>query len=198
VNVGRKPKGGPRRAVVDGVLLDPVRYLKSLKCVWRTYRPEEILPLIGEEPHRRVVIEFEGITYTANFSSLKLQNFKRSLVCVECGRVGVEFRAESANYEAGEGNLHLNLYSEDGVMMTKDHIIPACKGGWNGLDNTQTMCAECNVQKGDTSEVKYCCGAPGDDVESSGGHGSGVGPQEAIIGPIRFAALSDLVSSIIP
>jgi 5-methylcytosine-specific restriction endonuclease McrA len=43
---------------------------------------------------------------------------------------------------------HLNLYAEGPgnkkILMTKDHIIPACKGGKGTLDNLQPMCAKCN------------------------------------------------------
>jgi hypothetical protein len=48
---------------------------------------------------------------------------------------------------------HFNLYSQldDGqlILMTKDHILPACKGGPNHIDNMQTMCYHCNSLKDD-------------------------------------------------
>lgn len=45
---------------------------------------------------------------------------------------------------------YLYAVDQDGeeVMMTKDHIIPVSKGGKNTLENYQTMCRKCNVQKG--------------------------------------------------
>jgi 5-methylcytosine-specific restriction endonuclease McrA len=145
---------GRRPAVVNGSLLDPRRYLKSLKCVWRTFRPEEVLPLIDFQAERMVVAEFGGITYTANCSSLRLQNFKRSLTCVGCGRTGVEFRAECNVSDAKRGNNpHLNLYAEDGTLMTHDHIRPVSRGGSDSLDNTQTMCSECNCRKADSIQM---------------------------------------------
>jgi 5-methylcytosine-specific restriction endonuclease McrA len=48
-----------------------------------------------------------------------------------------------------EQNPHLNLYSEDHVLMTKDHIIPRSKGGKNHMSNYQTLCYECNQEKRD-------------------------------------------------
>ena len=41
------------------------------------------------------------------------------------------------------------MFSEDGTMMTKDHIIPKSKGGPDCIDNFQTMCEECNKKKKD-------------------------------------------------
>ena len=32
--------------------------------------------------------------------------------------------------------------------LTVDHIVPVAKGGDNDIDNLQTLCVECNVQKG--------------------------------------------------
>lgn len=51
-------------------------------------------------------------------------------------------------------SYHFNLYAlkENGheVLMTKDHIIPKCKGGGLSLSNLQTMCHKCNQKKGDS------------------------------------------------
>jgi len=189
--------GRRRSSGRNGGPSDQERQARSIKCVWRVYTVDEVVPLIGEEPYRRTVIELDGVEYTANFNSSKLNDFKRSLSCAACGRVGVEFRAESHREDPRNGSLHLNLYSEDGVLMTQDHIIPRCKGGWSGPDNTQTMCAECNVEKGSTSEVVYCCGEPGGGSQIRGIYGL-LDPHEAISDPAISADLSDLESTIIP
>ena len=85
----------------------------------------------------------------AKLSSTRLKLFKRemgNLECVCCGRKGSEFRLETLT--ASKIRPHFNLYSEDNVLMTKDHIIPASLGGSDGVDNMQIMCSVCNGKKG--------------------------------------------------
>lgn len=40
----------------------------------------------------------------------------------------------------------------DDVVLHVDHIIPRSKGGSDGDDNLQTLCAECNLGKGNRSD----------------------------------------------
>lgn len=77
-------------------------------------------------------------------TSTRLMTFAtKGLNCVTCGREGSYFEVND-----NTSGPHLNLYSTDGVLMTKDHIIPKSKGGSNGLCNMQTMCRRCNAKKG--------------------------------------------------
>ena len=72
--------------------------------------------------------------------------------CVGCGRVGVLLLVTQ---DKG-GRRHVDLYTDDFVLMTVDHIIPkaeARKMGWGklaieSLDNKQCMCEPCNNKKG--------------------------------------------------
>lgn len=65
--------------------------------------------------------------------------------CVTCGVKGTHFKLQRSK---GSKRFHFNLFTDEGVLMTKDHIIPKSKGGLNTLDNYQVMCTHCNTKKG--------------------------------------------------
>lgn len=75
--------------------------------------------------------------------------------CVCCGRVGTQFCLGEGKH-VGEKNRgadrHWDLYTDDGVAMSIDHIHPRSKGGRDHLNNYQIMCIECNVFKGNKPE----------------------------------------------
>ena len=114
---------------------------------------EEIAFRLGDDKKGEIRFKDEKVKYKLN--SPRLICFKNSPVCVGCGREGVLFRLE---WPPHHGSPHLNLYSEDGELMTHDHIIPqskykAIKGSLQGLHgqrNLQTMCYLCNTKKADT------------------------------------------------
>lgn len=43
--------------------------------------------------------------------------------------------------------------ASDGVILHVDHIIPVSRGGATTLDNLRTLCADCNLGKGDKLET---------------------------------------------
>ena len=60
--------------------------------------------------------------------------------------------------------MRFSIYARDGyrcricgarqgkiVQLEIDHIIPIAKGGKSTYDNLQTLCHNCNVQKGDNN-----------------------------------------------
>lgn len=81
--------------------------------------------------------------------------------CVRCGREGV-LLLKTVETKGKKPQTHVDLYTEDFVLMTVDHIVPkaiAKKAGWSRaarerLKNKQTMCSPCNNGKGhSTREV---------------------------------------------
>ena len=72
--------------------------------------------------------------------------------CVNCGIEG-QFFAKECDIRRHGDVPHLSLYSvdDDGqeVLMTKDHIVPVCHGGYEGYSNMQPMCMFCNNDKSD-------------------------------------------------
>lgn len=93
--------------------------------------------------------EFDGFMVKP-FSARYQVFYNKGIKCPDCGRKGAYFTLD-ADSNNGKNSLirHFNLYSEDGVLMTKDHIIPKSKGGKNILSNYQPMCTICNAKKKD-------------------------------------------------
>ncbi len=114
---------------------------------FEVYSLEEILPLIKTSDYGSFDKKIRMSNGT-RLSSLRLLTFKKSQVCVKCGLKASYFRRESSLNE----NPHLNMYGvnefDEEVLFTKDHIIPRSKGGKDILENLQTMCSECNSEKG--------------------------------------------------
>ena len=120
---------------------------------------EDIIDLISDKRDDKAVFSTAYGEKYVRINSLRLQCFKRSSVCVECGRRGERFALESS--KEGE-NPHLNFYAIDNdgneVLMTHDHILPRSKGGKNCIDNVQTMCAICNMKKDNDVKSELLCG----------------------------------------
>ena len=117
------------------------------------YSIDEVFNLLGEDTLKETgeliksdSIEFNG--YQIYKDSWRYRTFYHNgLKCACCGRIRTYFKlkADSKNIE----RAHFNLFSEDGTLMTKDHIIPRSKGGPDCIENFQTMCEECNKKKRD-------------------------------------------------
>ena len=91
-------------------------------------------------------IQVEG--HDVYTTSLRYKTFiEKGYRCVCCGRTGAYYALEKA-VESKKNRAHFNLYSNDGVLMTKDHILPRSKGGKDCIENMQTMCTICNSAKG--------------------------------------------------
>ena len=70
--------------------------------------------------------------------------YQKGCDCVKCGRKGSYFKLEESD---NPERRHFNLYSEDNILMTKDHIKPKIAGGKDIIENLQPMCSICNSEK---------------------------------------------------
>lgn len=91
--------------------------------------------------------------YTDYRTHKRLQVFvHKGRECVTCDRVGTLLLV---TVDKG-GQRHVDLYTDDFVMMTVDHIMPKAQAkrlGWGKkatekLRNKQPMCSPCNGSKG--------------------------------------------------
>ena len=77
-----------------------------------------------------------------------LGNFK----CVSCNLPANFFAIEEIASKSFNG-LTINMYGVNNnkeILFTKDHIIPKSLGGADSQENYQTMCWNCNQQKGNS------------------------------------------------
>lgn len=93
-------------------------------------------------------VEFSG--QQVKLASLRLRTFAiHGIECVDCGVKASFFAMERHKIDE---NYHLNLWAvrENGeqVLMTHDHILARSLGGADNISNTQTMCMDCNFEKG--------------------------------------------------
>ena len=72
--------------------------------------------------------------------------FNKGLACVtpNCKNVGTRFICA----RGGNGGHNWDIFTDDLVMMTVDHIVAKKNGGGNELENLQPMCCHCNTTKG--------------------------------------------------
>jgi hypothetical protein len=159
---------------------------------------QELLSLIGSRPYRKKMklITPNGFVYSINTYSSRLRCLKRSPVCVACGKVGEVWFLESIlNNGVVETPPHLNLYAivknknhqRDGLtLMTQDHIVPRAHFGSSAQINLQTLCCNCNNDKGcaldwhggKRPQVSHVPSSHGGDTYDEGSEGSGEAPAE--------------------
>ena len=128
----------------------------------KRYEIDEVFSLIGEEylannndGHKtKTDMIIDG--FNVRPKSLRYMTFyQKGVKCVCCGKEGTHFKLCG---DEDSNRRHFNLYAEDGTLMTKDHIIPASKGGRDIVANMQTMCTDCNLKKGNhCPDVKVEC-----------------------------------------
>lgn len=118
-----------------------------------TISVDEFLPLIGTAETGEVLGKTVGL------SSKRLLTIAKETCCGEC-KVTATFAAIERNNhrktKAGNSinrpdtGWHVNIYgvkNGEPVMLTRDHIIPLSLNGPDTLENSQTLCKQCNGKK---------------------------------------------------
>ena len=118
--------------------------MRSFILYKERYDVDDVLGRVGEGHY----IQMGDKIVCANTRTIKCFKYKGTK-CVSCGRKGEFFKL--VKYDHLE-YYHLWLFARHEkhgvVLMTKDHIIPKSRGGTDGFDNLQVMCACCNSRKG--------------------------------------------------
>jgi len=122
----------------------------------QSYDPDSVLEFVGPD-NKPIEVNIDEKIYKIKVKSLRLQCFKRSRVCTECGLVGTIISVDTFTTKSDRTGVHFNLYAIfEGKtrLMTKDHTMPKSKGGADHLDNLKTMCDQCNHKKGSVIETE--------------------------------------------
>ena len=107
---------------------------------------EEAFPLLEKYKHFFTV---DDKTFPVYMGGERYAAFLKNQDCVSCGRKGTHFRIHhDRKQQIVKWEYVINLFSEEGMMMTVDHIIPRSMGGKTHPYNLQVMCYKCNQQKG--------------------------------------------------
>ena len=86
--------------------------------------------------------------YNIRMDSQRYELFStKGCQCITCGSIGTHYRLTTDLKNPNVKAAHLNLYTDAGVLMTNDHVVPVSLGGESTLDNYQTMCTICNARK---------------------------------------------------
>ena len=74
--------------------------------------------------------------------------YLRGTRCLKCGCKGTHFRVLPDHSGVCPVKGELQLFTDDGMVMTKDHIIPVREQGPNHFKNYTPMCFKCNTARG--------------------------------------------------
>lgn len=127
--------------------------------VWFYHEIVRLTPLTRGDDRVWLTVA-DGTQYPIALSSVRMQCLRRDPTCVACGRTGLLWvLQDERTHLPGRFKPNLNLYAVDDddqlILMTRDHVIPRCRGGSWELDNAQTMCSPCNNDKADSLHLNW-------------------------------------------
>lgn len=128
------------------IVLDKRYSLEEVHKLFESWN-EKYGPDMNLRRKKRYSETFDG--FLVKTWSQRYELFLLNHTCVQCGLEATYYKLEK---QENARYYHFNLYgTKNGreVLFTKDHIIPASKGGPNHVTNYQTMCCDCNYKKGD-------------------------------------------------
>lgn len=96
-----------------------------------------------------VSVKGQSVNVTSMLTD-RVQNLINNCNCVSCYR-----SIDYFSVERNSDHYHLNAYDSEGVMMTRDHIIPKSNGGKDHISNYQLMCYTCNQSKSNLSMEEF-------------------------------------------
>ena len=115
---------------------------------------EEALSIQEVNKKSRTNLQVDG--FNVYRQSLRYATFyQKGTKCACCGKEGTYFKLEEdTGGRSRDTRRHFNLYAADGTLMTKDHILPKKLGGKDCVENMQTMCVDCNKNKGTHYDIE--------------------------------------------
>ena len=121
---------------------------------------EEFQALVQTDKPEILVSGHRVKTQSQRYALFLSEEKGQGRVCQHCGGEGVIVRLQkqpdpvfvsrAKKPKAFAHSAHFNLYTEQGALLTKDHIRPRSKGGKDVMDNYQTLCYPCNSKKSGT------------------------------------------------
>ena len=117
-----------------------------------TFSPEELQNVsFNLEKGTPFIINKNNINYTITTNNDTKKIFRAILnnpICSSCGIKGNIFILRQdplKNYHLGLFHITRKLKL---IQLTIDHIVPKSLGGTNNIENYQTLCYDCNQEKG--------------------------------------------------
>lgn len=109
-----------------------------------------VLHMIRFTTQREIVILMGETKIRINLGGDRLKTFANfGLTCSRCGVTATKLHVERREGSPSKG-WHIQFRTDEGVMLTSDHIWPKSKGGGiDAINNRQPLCAECNSKKAD-------------------------------------------------